>query len=211
MRRLSTAALGVALCTLATAADAQPGDVLYARRELHPHYADGYRAVRRPRAKRRLSARHSSRRYAAAGRAGRRASQRRSGRRYVARTQPRHRASLRDRSFTRFARGGTARSCLTPSARSLLTRIEGQFGAVRIISTCRPGAVIAGSGRPSRHASGNAIDFKAPAGRKPEVVRWLIANHRSGGVMTYAAMDHIHVDVGRRFVALNSGGRRRWR
>ena len=93
---------------------------------------------------------------------------------------------------------------------ALLARIEAQFGSVRIISTCRPGAVIAGTGRLSRHASGNAIDFDAPAGRKAEVVRWLIENHRSGGVMTYAAMNHIHVDIGRRFVALNSGGRR-WR
>jgi uncharacterized protein YcbK (DUF882 family) len=62
----------------------------------------------------------------------------------------------------------------------------------------------------SRHASGNAIDFNAPSGRKGEVVRWLIANHRSGGVMTYARMGHIHVDIGPRFVSLNSGGRR-WR
>jgi uncharacterized protein YcbK (DUF882 family) len=117
------------------------------------------------------------------------------------------------RSLVAFARGGggTARTCLTPSARALLARIEGQFGPVRIISTCRPGAVIAGTGRPSRHASGNAIDFNAPAGRKPEVVSWLIANHHSGGVMTYASMGHIHVDIGRRFVALNSGGARRWR
>jgi len=82
------------------------------------------------------------------------------------------------------------------------------------VSTCRPGAVIAGSGRPSRHASGNAIDFNAPSGRKPEVVRWLIANHRAGGVMTYSDMNHIHVDIGRRFVALGAGsgrGGRRWR
>jgi uncharacterized protein YcbK (DUF882 family) len=83
---------------------------------------------------------------------------------------------------------------------------------LRVVSTCRPGAAIPGSGRPFRHASGNAVDFNAPRGRKPDVVRWLIANHRSGGVMTYARMSHIHVDIGRRFVALNSGGRqRRWR
>jgi uncharacterized protein YcbK (DUF882 family) len=115
------------------------------------------------------------------------------------------------RGFIGFARGGVSRTCLSPPARALLERIEGQFGAVRIVSTCRPGAVIAGSGRPSRHASGNAIDFNAPGGRRLEVVQWLIANHRSGGVMTYAAMNHIHVDIGRRFVALGSGGtRNRW-
>jgi uncharacterized protein YcbK (DUF882 family) len=121
-----------------------------------------------------------------------------------------HRHPLARRSFAEFARAGASRGCLTPTARALLARIEAQFGSVRIISTCRAGAVIAGTGRLSRHASGNAIDFDAPAGRKAEVVRWLIENHRSGGVMTYAAMNHIHVDIGRRFVALNSGGRR-WR
>ena len=54
---------------------------------------------------------------------------------------------------------------------------------------------------------GEAIDFNA-GGRKGAVVRWLIANHKSGGTMTYAGMSHIHVDVGQHFVALNSGGGR---
>jgi uncharacterized protein YcbK (DUF882 family) len=109
------------------------------------------------------------------------------------------------RAVTRQSGGGAARSCLTPATRALLGRIEAQFGHVQIISTCRPGAVIAGSGRPSKHASGQAIDFNAPSGRKGEVVRWLIANHKSGGTMTYSGMSHIHVDIGSRFVALNSG------
>ena len=81
------------------------------------------------------------------------------------------------------------------------------FGPVQIVSTCRPGAVIAGSGRPSKHASGEAIDFNAPAGRKAEIVRWLIANHKRGGTMTYAGMSHIHVDIGYHFVSLNSARR----
>ncbi len=98
------------------------------------------------------------------------------------------------------------RSCLTSAARSLLSRIEGRFGRVRIISTCRPGATIAGSGRPSRHASGNAVDFDA-GGRKSEIVSWLIANHKSGGTMTYPSMSHVHVDIGSHFVSL-AGGRR---
>jgi hypothetical protein len=208
MKRLSTVALGVALCTLATAASARPGDAPFTRYDSHPQFADGHRGTWRPRAKRRASARHRGRRHAGAGRVGRHAGLRRPGRRYAART--RLRPSLARRSFADLARAGTSRVCLTPTARALLTRIEAHFGSVRIISTCRPGAVIAGTGRLSRHASGNAIDFDAPAGRKAEVVRWLIENHRSGGVMTYAAMSHIHVDIGRRFVALNSGGRR-WR
>lgn len=100
--------------------------------------------------------------------------------------------------------GGDAsvsRSCLTGEARAVLRRIEAQFGQVEIISTCRPGARIATSGRPSKHASGQAIDFRVP-GKKRQVVQWLQNNH-SGGTMTYSDMDHIHVDVGAHFVALN--------
>jgi hypothetical protein len=95
------------------------------------------------------------------------------------------------------------RTCLKPAARALLERIEAEFGPMQIISTCRPGARIAGTGRISKHATGEAIDFSAGR-RKAEVVRWLIANHKSGGIMTYADMSHIHVDVGYRFVALNA-------
>ena len=52
----------------------------------------------------------------------------------------------------------------------------------------------------------SAIDFSA-GGRKAAIVQWLIANHHSGGTMTYRDMDHIHVDVGYHFVSLgaNSG------
>lgn len=98
--------------------------------------------------------------------------------------------------------GGASRSCLTGQARALLSRIEGRFGKVQIISTCRPGARIATTGKISKHATGQAIDFRAP-GKKRQVVQWLIANHKSGGTMTYSDMDHIHVDVGYHFVALN--------
>lgn len=101
----------------------------------------------------------------------------------------------------------TSRACLTSAARALLGRIEARFGRVHIVSTCRPGAVIAGSGRPSKHRNGQAIDFSVPGGRKGEVVRWLIANHHSGGTMTYATMGHIHVDIGRHFVLLGARAR----
>jgi hypothetical protein len=96
------------------------------------------------------------------------------------------------------------RTCLTSAARSLLERIETRFGPVRLVSTCRPGALIAGTGRPSRHASGNAVDFEAGA-RKAEIVEWLIANHHEGGTMTYAEMSHIHVDIGPPFVSIAGG------
>ena len=35
-------------------------------------------------------------------------------------------------------------------------------------------------------------------------MRWLIANHTTGGIMTYADMSHIHIDVGPHFVALKA-------
>jgi len=97
------------------------------------------------------------------------------------------------------------RTCLTAPARALLERIEAKFGLVQLISTCRPGATIAGTGRPSKHASGDAIDFDAGS-RKEQIVEWLIANHRDGGTMTYPDLDHIHVDIGPHFVSI-AGGR----
>ena len=110
-------------------------------------------------------------------------------------------------SLSAEAAGASAsRSCLTSAARNLLSRIERQFGTMQVVSTCRPGARIAGTGRISRHASGNAVDFSAGA-RKGAVIRWLIANHHSGGTMTYAHSGHVHVDIGPRFVSLSSGRR----
>jgi uncharacterized protein YcbK (DUF882 family) len=74
--------------------------------------------------------------------------------------------------------GNTSVTCLTWEARALLNRIRAKFGKVEIVSTCRPGAKIAGTNYPSKHASGRAIDFRVP-GHKGQVVRWLIAHHRS--------------------------------
>ena len=102
------------------------------------------------------------------------------------------------------------RNCLTAAARALLDRIEQRFGPVKVMSTCRPGAIIAGTGRPSRHASGNAVDFNA-GNRKAAIIEWLTANHR-GGTMTYPGMDHIHVDIGPHFVSIANGPHwRSWR
>jgi hypothetical protein len=103
--------------------------------------------------------------------------------------------------------------CLAPKTRALLDTIEVQFGRVLVISTCRPGAVIASSGNPSRHRNGNAIDFVAPNGKKSAVVDWLVKNHKAGGVMTYSDSEHIHVDIGPHFVSLagEKQKRRRYR
>lgn len=88
--------------------------------------------------------------------------------------------------------------CLPASIKARLAQIRAKFGKVRIISTHRPGARIAGSGRASYHASCRAVDFHPPKGKYRQVVRWLKANHK-GGVGTYScAMHHIHMDNGPR-------------
>lgn len=118
---------------------------------------------------------------------------------------------LASRSVTHRGGGGGAsasRSCLQASAAALLARVEAQFGSVNVISTCRPGARIAGSGKPSKHGFGLAVDFDAGS-RKGAIVNWLRANHHAGGTMTYAGMSHIHIDIGPHFVSLGSGGGRR--
>jgi uncharacterized protein YcbK (DUF882 family) len=102
---------------------------------------------------------------------------------------------------------GVSRSCLTPDTLSLLNRVAAVFGPVQVVSTCRPGAVVAGTNHPSQHRYGRAVDFNAPPGKKAAIVQWLIANNPSGGTMTYASMGHIHMDTGPyHFVSLNSGG-----
>jgi hypothetical protein len=107
---------------------------------------------------------------------------------------------------TRSGGASESRGCLTGQTRALLDRVEAQFGRVEIVSTCRPGAVIAGTGHASMHRYGRAVDFVAPGGRKAEIVRWLAANN-PGGTMTYAHMNHIHMDTGSyHFVSLGSPG-----
>jgi hypothetical protein len=132
------------------------------------------------------------------------------GQKYVANKGKGRAARLQGRAMTASRSGGggasASRGCLQASARGLLERIEAQFGAVQVISTCRPGARIAGSGKPSKHGFGLAVDFDA-GGRKAAIISWLRANHHSGGIMTYRNMSHIHVDIGPRFVSLGAGGR----
>jgi len=185
-KRLITATAGfafgaLALGMLATAADARPNQG-YSRYSNYA-YSDDDGGYERKRAHRRHAGKRSGKRYATKSGQGR--------------------STARRGGSSRHASAGASRGCLTQAARALLGRIEAQFGAMQLISTCRPGARIAGSGRISKHANGNAVDFNA-GGRKGAVVRWLIANHKSGGTMTYSGMSHIHVDIGPRFVSLGS-------
>lgn len=108
-------------------------------------------------------------------------------------------------------RGGSSvsRACLTAQTRAVLAQLEGRFGPVKVVSTCRRGATIAGTRRPSMHRYGMAVDFEAP-GRKAAIVQWLRANN-SGLVMTYGRSAHIHFDTGsyRHYACAECGARRR--
>jgi len=96
------------------------------------------------------------------------------------------------------AAGGTSTGCLPGVLRQRLAQIRSKWGGVSVISTHRPGARIAGSGRRSFHASCRAVDFHPPRGSYRAVVSWLKANH-GGGVGTYSCgMHHIHIDNGPR-------------
>lgn len=90
----------------------------------------------------------------------------------------------------------TSTGCLPGGVKSALAQIQRKFGSIKVVSTHRPGARIAGSGRQSYHASCRAVDFVAPRGKHSAVVSWLKSNF-SGGVGTYScSMHHIHIDNG---------------
>jgi len=193
MRRVLAVVTGIGLCAFAVTAQARPTTTTGGGNDVWYQFGNS-----------KDTGRTTSPRAKSTGRVKNTSTTRRQSRRQATRTGRTRAAG----SFLRRGAASASRTCLTPAARALLGRIEARFGRVQVISTCRPGARIAGTGRISRHASGNAVDFKVN-GKKAQVVRWLIANHRSGGTMTYAGMSHVHVDIGPRFVALNSGGRRR--
>ena len=94
----------------------------------------------------------------------------------------------------RHSGASASRACLSGETRSLLSRFEATFGTVKVISTCRPGAVIAGSGRPSQHRYGKAVDFMPTPGKRAAMLAWLRSN-ANGAVITYST-GHIHFDTG---------------
>lgn len=91
----------------------------------------------------------------------------------------------------------TDRACLTPDTRAVLDAAERHFNTrFALVSTCRPGAVIAGTRHASQHRYGRAVDLKVPAGTsKGAVVKWLYAN-APGVTMIYRGMSHVHFDTG---------------
>ena len=99
-------------------------------------------------------------------------------------------------SATRRVGPSTDRACLPGTLKNALASIESRFGTVRVISTFRPGARIAGTSHMSLHATCRAVDFHPPAGKFNEVLAYLRANWK-GGIGTYSGQSHhLHLDVG---------------
>lgn len=94
---------------------------------------------------------------------------------------------------TRRATASTSTGCLPMPLRAALADIQGRFGPVQVISTHRPGARIRG-GRPSMHASCQAVDFKPAPGTYRRVAAYLRSSWQ-GGFGTYSS-GHIHIDTG---------------
>lgn len=117
------------------------------------------------------------------------------------------------RTLSGYAKASTSRSCLTSDTRAVLGRLEARVGTVKIVSTCRPGARIAGTNRQSKHAIGRAVDFNTR--NKAAAISFL----RSQGVfvMTYCNMGHVHFNTGQRGTSfcgsrgVYASARKRWR
>lgn len=121
--------------------------------------------------------------------------------------------SARQRDLTRQGNiSGVSTSCLPLEIRRQLVYISNRFGAVKVVSAHRPGALIAGTNRRSYHASCRAVDFYVRGrGAQTAALNYLRANWR-GGLGTYSGcMHHIHLDNGpkvRFHHKVNCNGRR---
>jgi uncharacterized protein YcbK (DUF882 family) len=94
------------------------------------------------------------------------------------------------------AQAGPTTRCLPASIKARLAQIRKKFGPIRIISTYRRGARIAGTGRRSKHADCRAVDFKVR--NKMAVYRWLNKVHNGGLGVYHGRCSHIHIDNGHR-------------
>jgi len=80
------------------------------------------------------------------------------------------------------------------SVANKLRSVETKFGKIRILSSCRPGATVRKTGRPSMHRYCRAVDFNPPRGKYRQVARYLKTTW-GGGVGTYSGrFNHIHID-----------------
>ncbi|MEP9377047.1 D-Ala-D-Ala carboxypeptidase family metallohydrolase [Aquabacter sp. CN5-332] len=91
--------------------------------------------------------------------------------------------------------GQTSTDCVPDTLKAVLSDVSAKFGAVEVISTNRPGAVIAGTRKASLHRACRAVDFKVATGTRRAVIAYLRADPRVQGLGIYRS-GHIHIDNG---------------
>lgn len=96
--------------------------------------------------------------------------------------------------YSRSIKYSTSTKCLPNVLKQRLNQIRRKFGPIKIVSTLRRGARIRGSGRPSKHATCRAVDFKVK--NRVAVFRWLNKNHKGGVGLYHGRCRHIHIDNG---------------
>ena len=92
----------------------------------------------------------------------------------------------------------TSRACLPYELKNALATIESRFGPVKVVSTHRPGARIAGTHYASYHATCRAVAFEPAPGKYREVLAYLRCRW-NGGIGTYS---------GRCTICISTSGRR---
>lgn len=108
------------------------------------------------------------------------------------------------------AKYSSSLSCVPGSIKAKLGEVRRKFGRIKIISTYRRGARIAGSRRASYHRYCRAVDFNPPRGKYWQVAKYLKRTWRKGGIGTYSGrMNHIHIDNSGRLTRWHKGGKSR--
>lgn len=103
-----------------------------------------------------------------------------------------------DAALAQKARSASASSasldCVPGPLQQVLAEVQQKFGPVSILSTHRPDAVVAGTGRPSLHRQCRAVDFRISGSRRA-VIAFLRQDPRVQGLGIYRS-GHIHIDNG---------------
>ena len=90
---------------------------------------------------------------------------------------------------TLLVRGKLSTAKLPKPLKMFLVRVQSKCAGFKVVSACRPGARVAGSGRPSLHASCQAADYQV---RKPACALQLAKGWPGGHSTDYRAVNHFH-------------------
>lgn len=99
------------------------------------------------------------------------------------------------RSRKQHAAASASLDCVPDTLKAVLSDVAAKFGPVQVISTHRPGAVVAGTRRASLHRACRAVDFRPARGTRRAVIAYLRADPRVQGLGIYRS-GHIHIDNG---------------